>query len=104
VKSQEDKPTVLGVDLLDVPKIKGAGFIKGDMESQETRVKIQEFFQLQEMDTVYLSLWKILCDAAPNFMGDKDCDHMAISVLNEVALVISKNMLKTGGNLLMKTL
>jgi 23S rRNA U2552 (ribose-2'-O)-methylase RlmE/FtsJ len=45
-----------------------------------------------------------VCDAAPNFMGDKDCDHMSISLLNEVALAISKNMLKTGGNLLMKTL
>ena len=41
---------------------------------------------------------------APNFVGDRDTDHMNISVLNSVALRLSFNSLKTGGTLLMKTL
>ena len=47
---------------------------------------------------------KILSDMAPNFSGDKDVDHMAISVLNALVLKIAMHNLKVGGSLLMKTL
>ena len=47
---------------------------------------------------------KIISDMAPNFVGDRDTDHMNISALNSVALKLSFNNLKTGGTLLMKTL
>ena len=48
--------------------------------------------------------FKILCDASPEFTGDKDCDHMAISVLNASSLLIARNSLKIGGNIVMKAL
>ncbi len=41
---------------------------------------------------------------APNFSGDKDTDHMGISVLNAIALKVCSHSLRTGGTLLMKTL
>ena len=37
-------------------------------------------------------------------MGDKDYDHIAITELNNASLFIAKNLLKIGGNIVMKTL
>jgi 23S rRNA U2552 (ribose-2'-O)-methylase RlmE/FtsJ len=47
---------------------------------------------------------KIICDAAPNFMGDLDVDHICIAELNQMTMMIAENILKTGGTLIMKTL
>jgi len=41
---------------------------------------------------------------APNFVGDKDMDHMNITVLNAITLKVCFHSLRTGGSLLMKSL
>lgn len=45
-----------------------------------------------------------MSDMAPNFEGDKDTDHMAISVLNALTLKVCFTNLRTGGTVIMKTL
>lgn len=41
---------------------------------------------------------------APNFVGDKDIDHMNITVLNGITLKVCFHSLRTGGSVLMKSL
>lgn len=43
---------MLSVDLLDMKKVDGAGFIKGDFTAKDTRVQIQQFFKMKQIDTV----------------------------------------------------
>jgi len=37
-------------------------------------------------------------------MGDLDVDHLSISELNKITMMIADNILKAGGTLIMKTL
>ena len=97
VKSSKDDPTVLAVDKVQMSPVPGSEFILGDVTNEETRLEIGEFFDMQLVDV-------ILSDIAPNFEGDKDCDHMAIAMLNHMAFRLCFNNLKIGGTVLMKTL
>jgi len=58
---------------------------------------VKEFFNYENVDVV-------LSDMAPNFSGDRDMDHMEISVLNALTLKVCFHNLRTGGSLLMKSL
>lgn len=97
VKSPKDKPTVLAVDKILMPKVPGAHFLVGDVEEEDIRLEISEFFEMNPVDV-------ILSDMAPNFSGDQDFDHMGIAVLNHIAFRMCFNNLKIGGSLVMKTL
>lgn len=97
VNSPIKAPIVLALDKEPMPKLPGACFLLGDINDENTRLEISEFFDLKSVDV-------ILSDMAPNFEGDKDLDHMSISVLNHLAIRLCFNNLKIGGTVLMKTL
>ena len=88
---------ILAIDRDPMNEVEGADFLRGDVEEETTRLKIAQYFEMKPIDV-------ILSDMAPNFMGDKDMDHMAISALNSLAFKISLNNLKIGGSVVMKTL
>lgn len=88
---------ILAIDRDPMNEVEGADFLRGDVEEEATRLKIAQYFEMKPIDV-------IISDMAPNFMGDKDMDHMAISALNSLAFKISLNNLKIGGSVVMKTL
>lgn len=96
-KSTEQNKTVLGVDLLEMADVAGAHFIKGDLEDQNIRMKIAQFFNFKLIDVV-------LSDMAPNFEGMRDLDHYNITQLNKLVLKMCDHNLRPGGTVLMKTL
>lgn len=97
VNSTKDNPSVVCLDRNPMAEVPGAYFIKGDIEDDINRMKLKEFFNYENVDVV-------MSDMAPNFEGDKDTDHMGISVLNALTLKVCFNNLRTGGTVIMKTL
>jgi len=97
VNSVGNKPLVLSIDRDPMVQVPGAYFMQGDIEDEMTRIKVKEFFNYENVDVV-------LSDMAPNFSGDRDMDHMEISVLNALTLKVCFHNLRTGGSLLMKSL
>jgi len=97
VNSTGSKPLVLSIDRDIMAQLPGSYFIQGDIEDEITRIKVKEFFNYENVDVV-------LSDMAPNFSGDRDMDHMEISVLNALTLKVCFHNLRTGGSLLMKSL
>ena len=88
---------ILAIDRDLMNEVEGAEFLRGDVEDEAIRLKISQYFEMKPIDV-------IISDMAPNFMGDKDMDHMAISALNSLAFKIALNNLKIGGSVVMKTL
>lgn len=77
--------------------LEGVVFIQGDLEHEETMAELKQKLGMKPVDVV-------LSDMAPNFMGDKDIDHLQITKLNFLALSVAMDNLRFGGSLLMKTL
>ena len=96
VKSPHLSPLILAVDKATMLKVPGAKFLLGDINNEDIRLEIGEFFNNEPIDV-------ILSDMAHNFEGDKDLDHMGIAVLNHLVVRMCFNNLKIGGTVLMKT-
>lgn len=86
---------VLGVDILQIEKIEGVDFIKGDIRLDVTVEKIREIIKKEGADVV-------LCDAAPNLSGNWSYDHARSIDLATSALECARKILIPGGNFAVK--
>jgi len=84
---------VLGVDIVPT-RVEGTLFIKGDITEDGVVEKIKEG-HWEYFDVV-------ISDCSPKLTGFKDLDEARALVLAEHALRIAKNLLKKGGNLVVK--
>lgn len=85
---------VVGVDLQAIEPIDGVTTIKADITAPETLNLIREALGGQA-DVV-------ICDAAPNLSGNWTLDHSRSIDLSLSALRVAKEVLKPGGNFLVK--
>ena len=88
-----ERGIVVSVDIQPM-NVDGVIFIRGDIFSQDIIGKIKE--KAQYFDVV-------ISDMAPKLSGVSSVDHARAIELGERALEISKSMLKSGGNLVVKT-
>jgi 23S rRNA (uridine2552-2'-O)-methyltransferase len=84
---------VVAVDLVSMKPIEGVIFIQGDITKRETLEKIKEI--KGEFDVV-------LCDASPKISGKWTIDHLLSVDLARSAFNIAKEVLKEGGNFVVK--
>jgi len=85
---------VLGIDLNPIATLEGIDTIEGDL----TEPAIQQ--QALEM---LGSVSVVVCDAAPKLSGHKSYDQARAIALGEEALRFACNMLKPGGNFVIKS-
>jgi 23S rRNA (uridine2552-2'-O)-methyltransferase len=85
--------TVIGVDLQKIEPLEDIVTIKGDMTSPITQGKIFEL--VDKVDVV-------ICDAAPNLTGNWALDHARSIDLSKTALEVAAQILKPGGNFVVK--
>jgi len=84
---------VVAVDLNPMKPIEGVVFIRGDINDDETLRKIREVHK--EYDIV-------VCDAAPKITGHWTIDHLRSVELVRSAFRIARQVLKPGGNFVVK--
>jgi len=85
--------TIIGVDIQPIRSLDGVITIKGDITSEDTIDRIRQL--VKKVDVV-------LCDAAPNLSGDWSYDHARSIDLAEHALLCAEQILKPGGNFIVK--
>ncbi|HEC56310.1 MAG TPA: RlmE family RNA methyltransferase [Candidatus Syntrophoarchaeum butanivorans] len=90
-----DRGTVIGVDILPIDPIEGVFTLKMDMRRPELVDRIMELTGGEKLDTV-------LSDASPNLSGNWSLDHARSIDLARTALRVSENLLKRGGNFVVK--
>lgn len=86
--------TVIGVDLEKIAPIPGVLTLRADITDDKTLDLIKE--AIGECADV------VICDAAPNLSGAWDVDHTRSIELARSALKVARNVLKPGGNFLVK--
>ena len=84
---------LVAIDLLDMKKIKGVHFIKGDINKLADRGQI--YAKMNKADLV-------LSDIAPNISGIEDVDQANFVEILESILSICSDLLKINGVLVMK--
>ena len=85
--------TVIGVDIQPIRKIEGVITIVGDITAEDTVDQIRELIGSADI---------VLCDASPNLSGDWSYDHARSIDLVEHALLCAEQILKPGGNFVVK--
>ncbi|MEQ1789398.1 MAG: RlmE family RNA methyltransferase [Rickettsiales bacterium] len=95
VKSTEEKPLVIGVDILPMPPVPMARVIQLDFMDDNAPDIIREMIP-DGVDVV-------LSDMAPNTTGHQATDHMRIMALIEAAYPFACEVLRTGGIFIAKT-
>jgi 23S rRNA (uridine2552-2'-O)-methyltransferase len=85
---------VVGVDLKEVEPIDGAILIKGDIQQEDTRLRV--LTSLGDKADLVLS------DLAPNVSGIWDIDHARQIELTRAALSLTRTILRKGGNAIFK--
>jgi 23S rRNA (uridine2552-2'-O)-methyltransferase len=88
-----DTGTVLGVDRQRIDPIDGVETLRGDLTEEATREEIHE--TVGEVDAV-------LSDMAPEMSGEYDLDHARSVHLARQALVVARELLAPGGDLVVK--
>ena len=83
---------VVAVDINPMKGIEGVTFILGDITKRETIEKLKE---MGGFDVV-------ICDASPKISGNWDIDHFNSMELAKSAFNVAKDVLKPGGNLVIK--
>lgn len=89
VSSSATKPSVVAVDVLDMPSIAGVSFLQCDMNDEDAPERIHALLD----DTVDI----VLSDMAPNTTGHASTDHMRIILLCELAYELALEVLSEGG-------
>jgi len=89
VKSPNEKPSVLGVDILAFPTITGADIMQLDFTDDNA----PELIRAKLGGNVDI----VLSDMAPNTTGHTPTDHLRIMVLLEMAYPFACEVLKKGG-------
>ena len=87
---------VVGIDLLEVPPIKGIDFIQGDFMQEDILNKMVDKLENKPVDLV-------ISDMAPNISGIKMVDQQRAINLNELALDFASKHLKQNGCFLVKS-
>ncbi len=90
------KGKVVGIDLLEVPPIKGIDFIQGDFMQVEILNEMVDKLENKPVDLV-------ISDMAPNISGIKMVDQQRAINLNELALDFASKHLKQNGFFLVKS-
>jgi len=85
---------IVGVDLLAIEPIDGVTTIKADITAQKTLELIA--------DALGGKADVVICDAAPNLSGNWTLDHARSIDLSRSALRVAEEVLKPGGNFLVK--
>lgn len=85
VKNEENmkKNTVLSVDIVDMPRVKGSYFIKGSVEDEHLQKEIQKYFDYEMIECV-------LCDVTPNYGEDDDFTHLNYLDINQKVVNLAK--------------
>lgn len=95
------KSKILGVDLISCSPPQGSHFIQGDILSRKTHKEIRAFYG-DEIETEQYPVDLVLSDMMANTSGIKDNDHFASMELCDGAMILSSQLLKKGGSLVMK--
>jgi 23S rRNA (uridine2552-2'-O)-methyltransferase len=89
------KGKIVALDILPMDQLSQVEFIQGDFTEQETLDKLLNSLNNQSPDLV-------ISDMAPNISGVKVVDHAKALYLVELAVDLADEVLKPGGNLLLK--
>jgi len=84
---------VVAVDLNPMPPIDGVTFIKGDIMAPETLERIKEVSETYDV---------VMSDASPKISGKWTIDHLRSVDLARASFNIAKEVLKPGGNFVVK--
>lgn len=85
---------IVGVDLNPIMPIEGVRTITGDFSDPTVIAQIREL--MPEVNG-------IVCDASPKLSGQRSFDQARSIELNEMALNVARQLLKQGGNMIMKS-
>ncbi|ABS55909.1 ribosomal RNA methyltransferase RrmJ/FtsJ [Methanoregula boonei 6A8] len=85
---------VLGIDLNPIADIEGIETLEGDLTDPVVQKQAKEM-----LGTVCI----VVCDAAPKLSGHKSYDQARAIALGEEALLFACNVLKPGGNFVIKS-
>jgi 23S rRNA (uridine2552-2'-O)-methyltransferase len=86
---------IWAVDLLPMDKIPGVFFLQGDFSSTETLEALRRAMGGEQADLV-------MSDMAPNISGNRTVDQARSIGLAEEALLFASEVLRPGGNFLVK--
>jgi 23S rRNA (uridine2552-2'-O)-methyltransferase len=86
---------VIAVDLLPMEAIRGVDFLVGDFTTPETLQALRELVGPQPVDLV-------MSDMAPNISGNRTTDQSRSMALLDEALLFAREVLRPGGDLLVK--
>jgi 23S rRNA (uridine2552-2'-O)-methyltransferase len=86
---------VIALDVLPMEPIPNVAFLQGDFTSPETRSALRELVGATPVDLV-------LSDMAPNMSGQRAVDQPRMIALLEEALLFATEVLRPGGDLLVK--
>lgn len=86
---------VFALDILEMPAVQGVTFIQGDFRQADVLTELLQALDNQPIDLV-------MSDMAPNISGMKAVDQPRSVYLVELALELARDVLKPGGNLLVK--
>lgn len=87
---------VIAIDVLDLPPLPGVTFIHGDFTETALQERIRGMLDGGGADL-------IISDMSPNLTGRRDVDQANTEHLNDMTLLFSTEVLRKGGNLLLKT-
>lgn len=90
-----DKGTIVASDILEMAPIAGVDFIQGDFTEQEVYEAILAVIGDEKADLV-------ISDMAPNMSGNSAVDQPQAMYLVELALDMAAQVLRPGGNFLVK--
>jgi len=88
------KGRVLGIDLNPIAPLDGIETLEGDLTDPSVQNRAREI-----LGTVSI----VVCDAAPKLSGHKSYDQARAIALGEEALLFACNVLKPGGNFVIKS-
>lgn len=86
---------VIALDILPMDRLPGVDFIQGDFTEDETLSTLLQRLEDRKVDLV-------ISDMAPNISGVKAVDQPAAMYLAELALDLARQVLRPGGDLLVK--
>lgn len=89
-KSSEQKPQVVGMDLLEMPTVAGSILFQHDFTADDAPDLLKRALGGKAVDVV-------LSDMAPNTTGHKSTDHLRIMALLEMAVHFAAEVLSPGG-------
>jgi 23S rRNA (uridine2552-2'-O)-methyltransferase len=89
------KGRVIATDILPMDPIEGVDFVQGDFREEAVFEKLMEIIGNQPVDLV-------LSDMAPNMSGRDAVDQPRSMYLVELALDMARQILKPGGDMLVK--